>query len=210
MPLQHASDAMLARMKRGHGKDRQKRVVERMRKSVPDLVFRTAFIVGHPGETDEDFAELVSFVEWAEFNHVGVFKYSDEETAKSFEQDGKVKPVTISNRWRKLMGVQRKIARRKNKQLIGRELDVLVEGPSEEHDLVMAGRHAGQAPDIDGQVYLGGAEVERGQLRRVRITQAADYDLVGDVIDEDTYRPKREVSGAKKKKVSLKVLGAGV
>ena len=201
MPLQHASDAMLARMRRGHGKDRQKRVVERMRKAVPDLFFRTAFIVGHPGETDADFAELVSFVEWAEFNHVGVFKYSDEETARSFEQDGKVKQLTISNRWRKLMGVQRKIARRKNKALIGRELDVLVEGPSEEHDLVMAGRHAGQAPDIDGQVYLGGGEVERGQIRRVRITQAADYDLVGDVIDEAPAAPK-------KKKVSLKVLGA--
>jgi len=202
MPLQHASDAMLARMRRGHGKDRQKRVVERMRKAVPDLFFRTAFIVGHPGETDADFAELVSFVEWAEFNHVGVFKYSDEETARSFEQDGKVKQLTISNRWRKLMGIQRRIARRKNKALIGRELEVLVEGPSEEHDLVMAGRHAGQAPDVDGQVYLGGGEVERGQIRRVRITQAADYDLVGDVIDEAPTAPK------KKKKVSLKVLGA--
>lgn len=201
MPLQHASDAMLARMKRGHGKDRQKRVVERMRKAVPDLFFRTAFIVGHPGETDEDFAELTSFVEWAQFSHVGVFKYSDEESAKSYEQDGKVKAATITSRWRKLMALQRKIARKKNKALIGRELDVLVEGPSEEHDLVMAGRHAGQAPEIDGQVYLGGSEVERGQMRRVRITQAADYDLVGDVIDEWQAPPK-------KKKVALKVLSA--
>ncbi|HVH44641.1 MAG TPA: 30S ribosomal protein S12 methylthiotransferase RimO, partial [Labilithrix sp.] len=201
MPLQHASDAMLARMRRGHGKDRQKRVVERLRKAVPDLFLRTAFIVGHPGETDADFAELVGFVEWAQFDHVGVFKYSDEETARSFEQDGKVKPLHISNRWRKLMGVQRKIARKKNKALIGRELDVLVEGPSEEHDLVMAGRHAGQAPEIDGQVYLSGGEVERGQIRRVRITQAADYDLVGDVIDE---APR----STKKKRVSLKVLGS--
>jgi ribosomal protein S12 methylthiotransferase len=202
MPLQHASDAMLARMKRGHGKDRQKRVVERMRKAVPDLFFRTAFIVGHPGETDADFAELVDFVEWARFDNVGVFKYSDEESAKSYSQDGKVKPLTISNRWRKLMSVQRKIARKKNRALIGRELDVLVEGPSEEHDLVMAGRHAGQAPEIDGQVYLSGGEVERGQIRRVRITQASDYDLVGDVIDEAPLTKK-------KKRLSLKVLGAG-
>lgn len=202
MPLQHASDAMLARMKRGHGKDRQKRVVERIRKAVPDIFFRTAFIVGHPGETDEDFAELVSFVDWAQFDHVGVFKYSDEESAKSHAQDAKVRPVDISNRWRKLMSVQRKIARKKNKALIGRELDVLVEGPSEEHELVMAGRHEGQAPEIDGQVYLSGGEVERGQMRRVRITQAADYDLVGDVIDE------APVSSKKKKKVSLTVLGS--
>src|SRR5262249_29291488 len=101
MPLQHASDAMLARMKRGHGKDRQKRVVERLRSKVPGLFLRTAFIVGHPGETDQDFSELVDFVEWARFDNVGVFKYSDEETAKSFTQDAKVKQLTISNRWRR-------------------------------------------------------------------------------------------------------------
>lgn len=199
MPLQHASDAMLKRMKRGHGVDRQRRVVERIRKVVPDLFFRTAFIVGHPGETDEDFGELLRFVEWAEFNHVGVFKYSDEETAASHEQEGKVAARTIASRYRKLMSAQRKIARRKNKLLIGEELDVLVEGPSEEHELVMAGRHAGQAPDVDGQVYIGGGEVARGQMRRVRITQAADYDLVGDVIDEPPPPAK--------KRIALKVLG---
>jgi ribosomal protein S12 methylthiotransferase len=201
MPLQHASDAMLKRMKRGHGIDRQKRVVERMRKSIPDLTFRTAFIVGHPGETDRDFTELVDFVEWAEFERVGVFKYSDEETAKSNEQDGKVGARTMNARWRKLMSTQRKIARAKNKRLVGRELDVLVEGPSEEHDLVMSGRHAGQAPEIDGQVFLGGGEVLPGQMRRVKITQASDYDLVGDVIDE---MPLLLPSG--KKKVALRVI----
>jgi len=205
MPLQHASDAMLKRMRRGHGKDRQKRVVERMRASIPGLVFRTAFIVGHPGETDADFAELCEFVEWARFEHVGVFKYSDEESARSNELDGKVKAVVASNRWRKLMGLQRKIARAKNKLLVGKELEVLVEGPSEEHDLVMMGRHRGQAPDIDGQVYLSGGEVLAGQMRRVRITQAADYDLVGDVIDEDD--DTRPVNKKGKEKVRLKVLG---
>lgn len=201
MPLQHASDAMLKRMKRGHGIDRQRRVVERMRKSIPDLTFRTAFIVGHPGETDQDFAELVDFVEWAEFERVGVFKYSDEETAKSAEQDGKVKAATIHARWRKLMATQRRIARAKNKRLVGKELDVLVEGPSEEHDLVMSGRHAGQAPEIDGQVFIGGGEVLPGQMRRVKITQASDYDLVGDVTDE---MPALLPSG--KKKVALRVI----
>lgn len=202
MPLQHASDRMLARMRRGHGKDRQKRVVERMRKAAPNLFFRTAFIVGHPGETEEDFGELVDFVEWARFDHVGVFKYSDEETAASFDQDGKNKQLVITNRWRKLMGTQRKIARQKNKALLGKQLDVLVEGPSEEHELVMAGRHAGQAPEIDGQVYLGGGEVEIGEVRRVRITQASDYDLVGDVVDEP---PPRRPG---KKRVALPVLAS--
>jgi ribosomal protein S12 methylthiotransferase len=204
MPLQHASDAMLKRMRRGHGKDRQKRVVERMRASIPDLVFRTAFIVGHPGETDEDFDELSEFVKWARFEHVGVFRYSDEETAASNELAGKVKTLVAANRWRKLMGLQRKIAREKNKGLVGRELEVLVEGASEEHDLVMMGRHRGQAPEIDGQVYLSGGEVLPGQMRRVKITQASDYDLVGDVIDETDAAP----TSGKKKRVSLKVLSS--
>ncbi len=205
MPLQHASDAMLKRMRRGHGKDRQKLVVERMRASIPDLVFRTAFIVGHPGETDQDFEELCDFTKWARFEHVGVFRYSDEETAASNALDGKVKTIVAANRWRKLMGLQRKIAREKNKALVGRELEVLVEGASEEHELVMMGRHRGQAPEIDGQVYLSGGEVLPGQMRRVRVTQASDYDLVGDVIDENEFAG---AIGTKKKKVSLKVLGS--
>jgi ribosomal protein S12 methylthiotransferase len=206
MPLQHASDAMLKRMRRGHGKDRQKRVVERMRAQIPDLVFRTAFIVGHPGETDEDFEELCDFVKWARFEHVGVFRYSDEETATSHELEGKVKRLVASNRWRKLMGLQRKIAREKNRALVGRELEVLVEGPSEEHDLVMMGRHRGQAPDIDGQVYLSAGEALPGQMRRVVVTQAADYDLVGDLVAEDPHASPSARS--KKKRVNLKVLGS--
>jgi ribosomal protein S12 methylthiotransferase len=202
MPLQHASDAMLAQMRRGHGKDRQKRVVEHMRSSIPDLVFRTAFIVGHPGETDQDFDELCEFVRWAEFDHVGVFRYSDEETTASHAIESKVKPLVLANRWRKLMGIQRKIARAKNSARLGSELEVLVEGPSEEHDLVMMGRHRGQAPEIDGQVYLSGGEVLPGQIRRVKITQASDYDLVGDVIDEAMV----EAQALSKKRVRLNVV----
>lgn len=208
MPLQHASDAMLKRMKRGHGIDRQKRVVERLRKSIPGLTFRTAFIVGHPGETDRDFDELCQFVDWAQFDRVGVFKYSDEETAQSATQDAKVRPITITNRWRKLMGLQRKIARKKNKALVGTDIEVLVEGPSEEHELVMAGRHQGQAPEIDGQVYLGGAEVHPGQVWRARVTQASDYDLVADVVGEEEGPLAGPSAKPKKKKISLKVLGA--
>ena len=209
MPLQHASDAMLKLMRRGHGKDRQKRVVERMRASIPDLVFRTAFIVGHPGETDADFEELCDFVKWARFEHVGVFRYSDEETARSNDLAGKVKTVTAASRWRKLMALQRKIARDKNKAFVGRELDVLVEGPSEEHELVMMGRHRGQAPDVDGQVYLSG-DVSPGEMRRVRVTQASDYDLVGDVVDETPAASPVVRTGRagadNKRRVSLKVL----
>lgn len=208
MPLQHASDRMLERMKRGHGMDRQRRVVDHMRKSIPELVFRTAFIVGHPGETDEDFQELSDFIEWAQFEHVGVFRYSDEETSKSVEQDGKVSTRTAASRWRKLMAQQRKIARKKNRALVGKELEVLVEGPSEEHDLVMMGRHRGQAPEIDGQVYLSSSiEVRAGEMHQVRITQASDYDLVGDVVEGAISRV-RPLGGDAKKRVALKVIPA--
>src|SRR5262249_29742538 len=180
--------------------DRQKRVVERLRKAIPDLSFRTAFIVGHPGETDAEFEELLEFVRWARFDHVGVFKYSDEESCVSHGMDGKVKSLLAQNRYRKLMSLQRKIARENNARLVGRELEVLVEGASEEHELVMKGRHAGQAPEIDGQVYLSGGECAPGEMRNVRITQASDYDLVGDLMDD---------APAKKKRVGLRVIARG-
>lgn len=201
MPLQHAADAMLQRMRRGHGKDRQKRVVERLRKAVPGLTFRTAFIVGHPGETQAEFEELVEFVQWARFEHAVVFRYSDEETCAAHAMPEKVRALTSANRARKLMGIQRRIAREKNRALIGRELDVLVEGASEEHELVMKGRHAGQAPEIDGSVYLSEGEAFAGEMRRVRITQASDFDLVGELLDEPAKRHPR--------RVALKVIGGG-
>jgi ribosomal protein S12 methylthiotransferase len=184
MPLQHAADAMLTRMRRGHGGQRLRDLVELLRERVPDLVFRTAFIVGHPGETDAEFEELLDFVRWAEFDRVGVFRYSDEPTSHSFELEGKVKASVAGARAKKLMSVQRRISKKKNQALIGRELEVLVEGPSEDSELVMVGRHPGQAPDIDGQVYLSGGPVLPGDLCRVTITQAGDYDLVGEVHEE--------------------------
>jgi ribosomal protein S12 methylthiotransferase len=122
--------------------------------------------------------------------------------------DDKVTALVSANRARKLLALQRGIARKKNQALIGREMDVLVEGPSEEHDLVMKGRHAGQAPDIDGSVYLSEGEAHPGQIRRVRIAQASDWDLVGDLIDEGApgAKPANPASPAPKR-VSLKVLG---
>jgi ribosomal protein S12 methylthiotransferase len=199
MPLQHAADAMLKRMRRGCGKDRQKRVVARMREKIPNLVFRTAFIVGHPGETDEEFEELCEFVRWAKFERMGVFRYSDEETSHSATLEGKVSAKIAASRNRKLMTLQRKIARDANRALVGKEMNVLVEGRSDEHDLVMQGRHAGQAPDIDGSVYLSGGEATPGEMRRVKITQASDYDLVGELVDEDA-------APRKNKRVGLRVV----
>lgn len=214
MPLQHASDHMLRSMKRGHGGERLRRVVSTLREKIPDVVLRTAFIVGHPGETDKDFDELVEFVQWAQFDHVGVFRYSDEENVASFEMDAKVQAKTSAARHRKLLAVQKPIARAKNKARIGQSVEVLVEGPSTEHEFVMQGRHAGQAPEVDGNVYLSGAEVRAGTFVHATITQSAEYDLVAEVDGGDGWleaeeakqqaKATREVL-AKRKRVALRI-----
>jgi ribosomal protein S12 methylthiotransferase len=205
MPLQHAADAMLKRMRRGHGLDRQKRVVERLRSAVPDLVFRTAFIVGHPGETDAEFDELVEFVKWAQFERMAAFRYSDEEDSHAITLDDKVPAKVAASRYRSLMKTQKSIAHKKSKALIGQELEVLVEGTSDEHEYVQMARHAGQAPEIDGQVYLEGPEVEdarAGEIRRVLVTQAADYDLVGELLP----RSEGELEAAERRSAILERL----
>ena len=219
IPLQHAADGMLRRMRRGHGGARLRDLVSRLRERVPGLVFRTAFIVGHPGETDAEFDELCDFVRWARFDRLGVFRYSDEESAKSHALPDKVPARVAAARAKKLMAVQRAISRQKQRALVGTELEVLVEGPSEESELVMVGRHAGQAPEIDGQVYLSGAEVHPGEIRRVRIERATDYDLLGEVIDDEPTVPARRRKarpapsaihhGSDGRKVSLRVVTSG-
>jgi len=185
MPLQHAADGMLRRMRRGHGGKRLYELVDRLRNRVENLVFRTAFIVGHPGETQEEFDELLAFVRHAEFDRVGVFQYSDEPTARAFELEEKVPARTAKARAAKLMKLQRGISQKKNEAMVGRALEVLVEGPSEDSDLVMVGRHGGQAPEIDGMVYLSGGETRPGEIRIAHITQATDYDLLGEIDEEE-------------------------
>ncbi|HXK19882.1 MAG TPA: 30S ribosomal protein S12 methylthiotransferase RimO [Polyangiaceae bacterium] len=199
MPLQHAADGMLRRMRRGHGGQRLYDLVERLRTRIPNLVFRTAFIVGHPGETEEEYEELLTFIRFAEFDRVGVFQYSDEPSARAFKLEDKVPAKVAATRAKKLMALQRKISKKKLKALIGQELEVLVEGPSEDSELVMVGRHAGQAPDIDGVVYLSGGptgiEARPGELRTVRIETASDYDLLGELTSESAIalpKPKKK------------------
>ncbi len=191
MPLQHAADGMLRRMRRGHGGARLRRVVSTLRERVPGLVFRTAFIVGHPGETAAEFDELLELLRWAEFDRVGFFRYSDEETSRSFALPDKVAARTAASRYRRAVETQRKIQQQKSEALVGRQLEVLVEGPSDEHEYVLMGRHCGQAPEIDGQVYLSGDEAEAGELRTVTISQASDCDLVGELHPRQQARGKR-------------------
>jgi ribosomal protein S12 methylthiotransferase len=210
MPLQHVSERMLKIMRRGHGPERQRKLVERMRNEIPNLTFRTAFIVGHPGESEADFAELCEFVKWAEFERVGVFKYSHEEGTRSGGLDEVLAQKTINARHRRLMQIQRPISRKKMRALVGREIEVLVEGVSDESEFLLEGRHAGQAPEIDGKVYLANGEGKAGELRRARVTDAADYDLVADLLPREgslVDRPPRSArSPAASKKLHLRTI----
>ncbi|MEQ9325200.1 MAG: TRAM domain-containing protein, partial [Polyangiaceae bacterium] len=200
------------RMKRGHGGERLRKVVTRLRDAVDGLTFRTAFIVGHPGETDDEFAELEEFVSWASFDRVGVFRYSDEESAASHALEGKVDDDVAAERYERLMAMAKRIARDNNRKLVGQELEVLVEGVSDEHELVLMGRHRGQAPEIDGQVYLSGTEMvdaplSAGQMVRVAITQSSDYDLAGEVLGVVASGPS-ESRQADPRRVTLRVLSS--
>jgi ribosomal protein S12 methylthiotransferase len=182
MPLQHASSNVLKRMKRGSHGDFFLKLLERIRATIPGVAIRTSMIVGFPGETEADFETLCDFVKAAQFDRLGVFAYSDEDSSASFHLDAKVAGRTIYQRKRKLMAVQRRISKARNRAMIGREVDVLIEGPSPETDLLWQARMSTQAPEIDGFCYINdfaGAEPRRGEIRRMRITEAHDYDLIG-------------------------------
>jgi ribosomal protein S12 methylthiotransferase len=186
MPLQHASGPVLKRMKRGANGDIFLKLIERIRATIPDVAIRTSMIVGFPGESEQDFETLCSFVKAAQFDRLGVFSYSDEDTSASFHLDAKVDARTIYNRKRRLMALQRQISRARNRQLIGRELPVLVEGPSADSELVWQARLATQAPEIDGVCYIsdpGEHPLRSGEIRKLRVTEAHDYDLTGELVD---------------------------
>jgi ribosomal protein S12 methylthiotransferase len=186
VPLQHASPAVLKAMKRGAGAGIFLKSVERMRRMVPDLTLRTSFIVGFPGETESDFEQLCDFVREAQFDWLGVFGYSDEEGAHARELGAKVTPREIERRREKLMSIQKQISRKKKRTLIGKQFDLLLEGPSAETDLLWEGRTSMHAPEIDGTVYVNDfgnhEDVVEGQFYRCEITETHDYDLVARIL----------------------------
>ena len=186
VPLQHASAAVLKRMRRGGGADLFLRSIEKMRRTIPGLTLRTTFIVGFPGESGRDFEELCDFVGQAEFDWMGAFGYSDEEGSAAFHLDGKLSATEIERRRKHLMSIQRRISKRKKKALVDREFDLLLEGTSSETDLLLEGRTAMHAPEIDGKVLINDIgdreEVRPGEFYRCQITEAQDYDLVGKIV----------------------------
>jgi ribosomal protein S12 methylthiotransferase len=183
MPLQHASRNVLKLMKRGGSRASLEKLIARVRERVPGIAIRTTFITGFPGETDEDFEELIAFVRNCRFDNLGVFTYSDEEGTPAFDLPNKVDPKIAKLRRTRLMKEQAKISKQLNKSKVGKTYKVLFEGLSQESDLLFQGRLQGQAQEIDGYVLIndmpGDLQPQRGSVYNVEITEALDYDLVG-------------------------------
>ncbi len=192
VPLQHASPSVLKRMKRGGTPEVFLRLIEKARATVPGIVLRTSFIVGFPGETDEDFKQLEAFVSAAKIDWLGVFSYSDEEGAAAFGLDAelKVPKRTIEARRRRLMKLQQKISAKVKAAWVGREVDVLVEGESDETELLWQGRTSLHAPEIDGKVLINDFgphdELVPGTFYRAEITESHDYDVVARILGRIT------------------------
>ena len=189
MPLQHALDRLLRSMRRGRDSAFLIALLAKLRARIPGLTFRTSLIAGLPGETEEDFALLKEFVRTQRFERMGCFQYSDEEGTAAYDFADKVPQKVIERRWREVMAVQKRINREQNRALIGKRLEVLVEGPSPESEHLLVGRHEGQAPDIDGVVYINDGFGYPGEFVTVEVTEAHDYDLVGRVVDRPERRP---------------------
>jgi ribosomal protein S12 methylthiotransferase len=181
LPLQHASDAVLKRMKRPGSRQSYVRLLQNIRARIPSVALRTTFIVGFPGETAEDFAELEGFIEEIGFDHVGVFTYSHEEGTSAHDLTDDVPAATKKKRQDRLMARQRDIVTARQQRRIGERTRLVVDGQSPEHELVLQGRLAGQAPEIDPVVYLTECDpslFSKGSFIDVEIVGSQDYDLI--------------------------------
>jgi len=186
VPLQHASGNVLKRMKRGANADIFLKTIEKVRAAVPGIALRTSFIVGFPGETEQDFNELMDFVREAKFDWMGAFSYSDEDGSKSFHLGEKVPTKIIEQRKRSIMRMQRKISKKAKEKWVGQQFDLLVENESEETPLLWEGRTQFHAPEIDGKVYINDfgpfEELKPGSFHKCEITEAHEYDVVARVL----------------------------
>ncbi len=201
VPLQHAADAVLRRMRRGHGGERVRRFVASLREAVPELVLRTTFLVGHPGEDEAAFESLRAFLRWARFDHVGFFVYSQEEGTAAAEMDDAPSPREARRRRRRLLQEQAEIVRSRQRERIGSKLFVQVDGPSTEAPYLLEGRWWGQAPEVDGKVLLvrgpeARHELAAGDLVPARVTRCAGPDLLAEVLEPSEPVRTEEASGA--------------
>jgi ribosomal protein S12 methylthiotransferase len=186
LPLQHAADSVLKRMKRPGTRAGYEKLLDRIRTRLPGVTLRTTFIVGFPGETAEDFAQLEEFVDAMQFDHVGVFTYSHEEGTAAHAMEDDVPAAVKRQRQAKLMRRQKKIVAARQRHRVGEQVRLLIDGPSADHDLVLRGRLEGQAPDIDPFVYLTDcdpSELSPGEFISVEIVGSRDYDLIARPIE---------------------------
>lgn len=183
IPLQHASDRLLKSMNRYDTRAEVEALLAKLRQRIPGITIRTTFIVGFPGETDEDFAELLDFVEKQRFENAGVFQYSQEEGTVAGAMENQIDPEVKENRYHELMALQAGISEEIHQEREGAELDVLVEGFDEENPQLAVGRSQHEAPDIDGNIFIENAgELQVGQMVRVRILQGFTYEMVGELV----------------------------
>ncbi|KYG68906.1 ribosomal protein S12 methylthiotransferase RimO [Bdellovibrio bacteriovorus] len=185
MPLQHINDAVLKSMNRKMTRDEVETALMNIREHIPEAVIRTQFIVGFPGETQEQFEELLQFVAEQQFDRVGCFKYSPEENTPGGRMENQIDEETKQFRHDALMEIQQNISREKHADFVGKTIDVIVEGFSEETDLLLQGRFWGQAPDIDGVVLINEGEAQVGDMVKVHITDSMEYDLLGGIVTEN-------------------------
>lgn len=183
MPLQHINDDVLKNMNRHMTRSEIETVLENIRKEIPEAVIRTQFIVGFPGETEEQFEELLKFISEQKFDRVGCFKYSPEEGTPAGKMENQVDEKTKERRYRAVMSVQQNISREKHRKFIGKTVSVLVEGYSEETELLLQGRMTTQAPDIDGVVLINEGFAKTGDIVEVEITESMEYDLIGRIAE---------------------------
>jgi len=184
VPLQHTHDEILKNMKRQETEDGIRKMLDELRLKIPEIALRTTFITGFPGETDEHFKHMLRFLCDTQFDHVGIFTYSDEEGTTAFDYPGRIPEEVKMERKNILMESQKDITLRKNQEKVGQIESVLVEGFDAQENYIMTGRLASQAPDIDGQVILEKCEAEPGEIISVLITAAADYDLVAEPVSK--------------------------
>ncbi len=183
MPLQHINNQVLKSMNRKMTREEISEALNKIRTNIPDAVIRTQFIVGFPGETEEQFEELLAFISEQKFDRVGCFQYSPEENTPAGKMDQQIDAATKQRRHDAVMQVQQNISRDKHKSFIGKTVQVLVEGYSEETELLLQGRTSQQAPDIDGVVLINDGQANVGDMVLVKITDSMEYDLIGEIVE---------------------------
>ncbi|MBI1922210.1 MAG: 30S ribosomal protein S12 methylthiotransferase RimO [Geobacter sp.] len=184
MPIQHISDPVLKQMNRRSGEEDIRSLIAKLRTEIPAIALRTSIIVGFPGETDEDFRKLLAFVEEAQFDRLGVFCYSREEGTPAAEMPDQVSERVKRERYKRLMKAQARVSFKRNRALIDTLEQVIVEGFSDETDLLLKGRSSRQAPDIDGMVYITAGNADVGDIVTIKITDSSDYDLIGEIVQQ--------------------------